>query len=96
MKVLPNSVTFIDEGFKQPTEDELLTFIKGKGMDKHQMPARILYFDKFPSTQNSRKISKPGVKEAIMKRVEADPNAGITQWYKKLCDTVTSGFEEKL
>ncbi|XP_067949611.1 uncharacterized protein [Watersipora subatra] len=44
------------EKSKKIPEDMLLEFCKANGMYQRQQPARILYFDEFPSTHNERKV----------------------------------------
>ncbi|XP_067951996.1 3-[(3aS,4S,7aS)-7a-methyl-1,5-dioxo-octahydro-1H-inden-4-yl]propanoyl:CoA ligase-like isoform X1 [Watersipora subatra] len=65
-------------------EESLLQFCKSNGMYQRQQPARILYFDEFPATDNKRKTSKRKLRELVKQMLAEDDRLGKCQWFIEL------------
>ncbi|KAF6019737.1 acsf [Bugula neritina] len=79
----------LQHGVSQPTEEDLNAFCDENGMDESQRPARIIYFDSFPTTANARKVSKSLLREKVKTMVENDSKIGLTNWYIEILNEIT-------
>ncbi|XP_067951431.1 putative acyl-CoA synthetase YngI [Watersipora subatra] len=70
-------------GVEKPSEEELLEYGESHELDEMQRPCRLIYMEKLPYTDNSRKVSKMRLREMVHEMIAKDLETGLCDWYKE-------------
>ncbi|XP_067951435.1 putative acyl-CoA synthetase YngI [Watersipora subatra] len=70
-------------GVEKPSEEDLLEYGEAHELDEMQRPCRLIYMEKLPYTDNSRKVSKMRLREMVHEMITKDSETGLCDWYKK-------------
>ncbi|XP_067950475.1 putative acyl-CoA synthetase YngI [Watersipora subatra] len=74
----------------RPTEEALLAYNTTHQLDETQRPCRLIFMEELYYTDNSRKVSKKKLKEAVHQMIAKDLTVGLCDWYRNFVAELTS------
>ncbi|XP_067950478.1 putative acyl-CoA synthetase YngI [Watersipora subatra] len=74
----------------RPTEEELIAYGTTHQLDETQRPCRLMFMEELYYTDNSRKVSKKKLREAVHQMIAKDSTVGLCDWYRKYITDLTS------
>ncbi|XP_067951433.1 putative acyl-CoA synthetase YngI [Watersipora subatra] len=74
----------------RPTEKELIAYSTTHQLDESQRPCRLMFMEELYYTDNSRKVSKKKLREAVHQMIAKDSTVGLCDWYRKYIADLTS------
>ncbi|XP_067951436.1 putative acyl-CoA synthetase YngI [Watersipora subatra] len=74
----------------RPTEEELIAYGTTHRLDESQRPCRLVFMEELYYTDNSRKVSKKKLREAVHQMIAKDLTTGLCDWYRNFVAELTS------